>query len=918
MNNKIENFKKTVLPFIETKSTELVDGDIRDIVNNTSGFFKIMHGEEIYHNEIEEVIAYFESLFSQEMGEGTLFRNRDHIPWLDECKADINWYYWNRYEKHLINSGFSPKVAGKIDLVTNKILDNCQNPDDDGQWSRKGLVVGHVQSGKTANYTGLITKAADAGYKVIIVLAGILSALRAQTQERIDEGFIGRDSTRYLDANKNLKLVGVGLERSEQSKRFPVSLTTSEDFDTAAANSFKASIDGFKEPVVLVLKKNKSILNNVIKWFKNNNLNLDDVPMLLIDDEADHASINTNKEDDDPTAINSKIREIIGLFRKNTYVGYTATPFANIFIDPETTEEMEHDDLFPRDFILNLDAPSNYIGPDKIFGDNSELDIVREVVDCEEHIPMSHKKDFVPTELPISLMEAINCFVITKAIRLLRGQFGKNNSMLINVSRFTDVQSNLKILVFNYIKSLSNDILNHYAKEPDIAIRNKSIRQLKATFLKEYSDVEFVWAEVQSQLKASIAPLKVIEVNGSINAEPLDYDKERYPSGRTIIAVGGLSLSRGLTLEGLTVSYFMRNSQMYDTLQQQGRWFGYRPNFEDICRVYMAPEAISWYRHISAATNELRADFSRMEQARMSPLEFGLAVRAHPESLMVTARNKMRTGNKFTQSISLSGRLVQTEKLLATKKSVNENHALLRRFIKSVIGNTNVDANIKSPGVFVKDISNEDAVNFIQAFRNHPASMQSEPNAISDYIEKKYDLLDLLIVSPSKGKESLSLKLETRDGELNISAAKRTAVFNSIRKEIISSNSTFVSPNWESAGLTTNDIESLKKKKKSSNHANDDVSLSGRDYRTLRTKPLLIISVLDVKEKESKEEDSKKEDSQLQECIGSDGIVFWALSFPKLEDHEALLKENQVEYIVNTQYWKEIYSDYDLEEEYDD
>lgn len=883
-----KNFVELVLTALESKNNNVLSqGEIDNTIRQSANFYTIINDVKIEEEEIVKVIKYFETLFSQEMGEGCLFKTDKYIPWLDENKADINWFYWKRYEKHLNKNGFSPNVTSTIDLVTSKILDNCQNPKDKDKWSRKGLVVGHVQSGKTANYTGVITKAADAGYKVIIVLAGILSALRSQTQERIDEGFIGRDSSRILDVVKGMKVVGVGLERSIETARFPVSLTTSDDFDTAAANRIQTSIDGFKEPVVLVLKKNKSILNNVINWFKSNNLHLKDVPMLLIDDEADHASINTAKEESDPTTINSKIRELIKLFDKNTYIGYTATPFANIFIDPDSSDDMRDDDLFPRDFILNLDAPSNYIGPNKIFGKDSTLKIVREVYDCEDLIPMKHKKDFIPGSLPESLKEAISCFIITKAIRILRGQIGKNNSMLVNISRFTDVQSHLKVLIYSHVSKLSDDIINHYAKPELSALKNKSLQELKSVFDSEYSAVEFSWADVQSKLKKSIAPLKVIEVNASIASEPLDYDKEKYPNGRTLIAVGGMSLSRGLTLEGLTVSYFMRNSQMYDTLQQQGRWFGYRPNFEDICRIYMSPEAISWYRHISDATDELRYEFSRMEKARMSPSQFGLSVRAHPDSLMVTARNKMRNGNKCIRRISLSGKLIQTDRLLSTHSDIKTNHMLLNKFV--------VDINAyQSDKNMFKNVPKQSVINFISNFKNHRASIKSEPKGIVEYINKKYQEIDVVLISPTTGKSSL--KEKSFMNEIVMKAAKRKVIFEPSQNLISSKNSTFVSPDWESSGLGDEIITKLKRKHN---------SVSGINYRECRDKPLLMLSILDCKNRDEEKANS------LNHIIGVDGIVFWAISFPVIKN--PLDEDNQVEYIVNTQYWKELYAEYEYD-----
>ena len=266
---------------------------------------------KITDEDILNVAKKLETRFDISMDIGSILEVDDYTPWLDSNRGDIDWYYWKRYRRLLPEKKFAPNVISSLDIVTDNIIGHLENPKKQGEWKRKGLVVGHVQSGKTANYSGVICKAADSGYKVIIVLAGLLSALRNQTQERIDEGFVGRDSSRQLDATgQKEKLVGVG--KFDSAMRAPVSLTTNtKDFDKKIATQLGTRIGHFNEPVILVLKKNVSILRNLIEWLKNNNSDLHGFPMLLIDDEADHASVNTRKADEDPTATNSKIRELL-------------------------------------------------------------------------------------------------------------------------------------------------------------------------------------------------------------------------------------------------------------------------------------------------------------------------------------------------------------------------------------------------------------------------------------------------------------------------------------------------------------------------------------------------------------------------------------------------------------------------------
>jgi hypothetical protein len=668
MNDDLLEMLEDIVARILEKSSTVIETEF--IKENIRNYAEVPpFNGTISENEILIVTKRLETRFDITMGIGSILKANDYIPWLDDARSEIDWYYWERYKWLLSKNGFSPNVIQSLDMVSNKIIDHLENPEKDGSWARKGLVVGHVQSGKTANYTGVITKAADSGYKVIIVLAGLIRPLRDQTQIRIDEGFIGLDSSKQLDVSSlKEKRIGVGFK---DYSRTPISLTTStQDFKNKIANQLGAQIKHFNEPVVLVIKKNVSILKNLINWLKSNNLELNNVPMLLIDDEADHASINTRKEDEDPTTTNKRIRELLSLFDKNSYLGYTATPFANIFIDPESENEMLNDDLFPRDFIISLDAPSNYMGARRIFDDDSNLDILREIDDYTDILPLKHKKDDFPEILPLSLKEAIRSFILIKTIRNLRGQSKKHNSMLINISRFTDIQSHLKLLVHDYLTELRDSIANHFSLSEKEALNNSHFVDLKRLWDKEFNTAEYSWADIQKELKKAVSPIKVIEVNSSRNSEPLDYNMNDFPNGRNLIAVGGISLSRGLTLEGLTVSYFLRNSVMYDTLMQMGRWFGYRTDFEDLCRIYMSEEAISWYSHISKATEELRNEFKNMEKAKMTPRDFGLSVRSHPESLIVTARNKMRSGRNIIRKISLEGRLVETSILIKSKEVV--------------------------------------------------------------------------------------------------------------------------------------------------------------------------------------------------------------------------------------------------------
>ncbi|MBW2662973.1 MAG: hypothetical protein JRD93_13505 [Deltaproteobacteria bacterium] len=204
---------------------------IREKVDTASALV----GENITSVEKDELVKYLESQFDVTMNIGAVIQE-EFEPWLESAKAKIEPYFWDRYKKLLQNKGFGLRVIPKLDQITDKILGLLENPLKQGAWERKGMVVGHVQSGKTANYTGLICKAADAGYKLIIVIAGTQNNLRSQTQARINEGFVGRDSSRLLKTDPGInRYIGVG---RYDHRNIPITLTnTSSDFNKRTAET---------------------------------------------------------------------------------------------------------------------------------------------------------------------------------------------------------------------------------------------------------------------------------------------------------------------------------------------------------------------------------------------------------------------------------------------------------------------------------------------------------------------------------------------------------------------------------------------------------------------------------------------------------------------------------------------------------
>lgn len=673
---KLEEFATTHL---SDKVTNLNEKDICESVNMFKPFVKKATEEEVL-----EAISNLEKRFSITMDKGSMLKEDQGKKWYFNARSQRGTKYWDRYYRYLKEVEKLPlQVIDKIDQSTDEIMDGLGDPTLKESFKRKGLVIGAVQSGKTSNYTALINKAADSGYKVIILLTGTIEKLRQQTQSRLDEGFVGFDS-RIFDEEKQSSKIGVGLFDSDKKSYVSSFTTTARDF--SPNNSLR--LNSQKGVSILVLKKNKSVLEKLEKWLRKNNIEKEngiiDLPLLLIDDEADNASINTKDAESEPTTINKGIRNLLKLFSKHSYVGFTATPFANIFIDPEINEN-EKEDLFPKDFIYLLEQPSNYVGAMEMYSEDGNCHyMIKHNDDVEEVLPMQHKKETVPRQLPNSLRKAILLFFIANAVRDLRGDEKKDRSMLVHISRFISVQNSVTNLVQRFVNESKQEIKAYGQNEEDINI----LKEMHDIFDHEYGKknkekdfpIKESWESIKRQLYTSIDPIQVKTINSGNAANGLNYDE--YPDGLRLIAIGGLSLARGLTLEGLMISYFYRNTKMYDTLMQMGRWFGYRDDYRDLCRLWTSKESESWYEHIAIATEELRREIKQMVAENKKPSDFGLRVRSAEDTpLIVTARNKMRTSKEVVMHVSLNGRMLETPYLFSDNEELEANNAAIDAWI---------------------------------------------------------------------------------------------------------------------------------------------------------------------------------------------------------------------------------------------
>lgn len=886
--SQMQEFERVVRAAIAAKNNPTIE----EVAKTVAMFASIY--PDVSKEQVERIKREIEQSIPTTMAFGIVLSN-PFKPWIENARAGIDWFYWERYKNYLIEQkGFGTKLISSLSEVTEKILGLVENPQKPGDWERRGMVVGQVQSGKTSNYLGLITKAADAGYKVFIVIAGVTNSLRKQTQMRIDEGFIG------FDVDKK----PVGVKGYSDLSKLPFTVTnTKKDFNKATANQVMASVQSISAPRIFVIKKNSSTLKNLIEWLQQSvasgGSKITDVPMMLIDDEADNASVNTKKDPNEATKINAYIRQLLNLFTQKCYIGYTATPFANIFIDDsQTTSHQYGKNLFPEDFIYCLEAPSNYCGADKIFGEDSDfVRIIDDHQDAEGQgiLPVSHKKDFEVKALPDSLIRAINSFVLVRAIRILRGDVNEHNSMLINVSRFNSIQNQIRQKVSEYILSATDEIKYNYKSKN--AMDCYLIKNIKEIFDNDYKNCGQKWKSVLGVLYQAISPICVRTINQG-SADALDY--ENYENGLNIIAVGGFALSRGLTLEGLSISYLIRNTMMYDTLMQMGRWFGYRNNYEDLCKIYMPSEALAWYEFITSATNEMVSEFKYMSSLSLSPKNFGLRVKKSPLNLLITAKNKMRTGVDIKATVDLSGRYIETKRVFIREEERKENERVFIDFIKC-LGHKRCFCN---NGSYVwNNVGANNVLDFVQNYHSHGSAWFSQKAPIHRFIKDMYekygyDTWDVALFGLKNSIENRKFDIDTDGMHIQITKplhtmGKKTA--DGLGAEV-SSQRRFASQGIEALGLSKEEIQEANNKMKESCNDNKD-----EIYRSVRKRPLLVLFLADLKDKDT---------TYIN-------VPIYALSFPfandKTRDYEG------VEYRVNQQYIRENYGELesDEEDEYD-
>lgn len=752
---------------------------IEKVVNADAPIVAATTGTEFSEEEIAEAIRTLEMLFIVEQGPSISLTN-------DEMLRPPTWYvgdrrnpgqFMTRYLQKLEESNWPVDSVEALKNSTAQVLEVVDDPNRPGPWDWRGLVVGDVQSGKTAHYAGVINRAADAGYRVIIVLAGMHNILRLQTQKRLESDFLGFD-TDPIKIKENGRRTAIGVGRIPPSLIVD-SLTYASmkgDFNKRVAE--QSNFAPVSQPFLLVVKKNGSVLRNLNSWVRHLPDQSRVVPLLVVDDEADQASVDTGDQallpdgsfdpDYDPKRINGEIRKLLNAFQRSAYVAYTATPFANILMHDERHAEDFGADLFPATFIVSLTPPDDYFGPEAIFGTNDEgnqsgLPLIRLVDQSDEGwIPDPHDKTCRPRYLgediiPPSLKEAVDAFLLVCAARAARGQTTVHNSMLVHVSRFVDVHEAVHRQVERYLTNVralvsggDKETLNRLQQmwmhdfEPTSALVRNTV------FGRQLMSVD--WHSVGACLADSADKIEVITANGRSKSD-IDYDSYQE-TGRSLIAIGGDKLSRGLTLEGLSVSYFLRVSRQYDSLLQMGRWFGYRRGFADLCRLYTTPDMEDWFRHIATANKDLKSEFVHMRMTGATPRQYGLRVEDH-SILNVTASNKQRHATQRTTSFAGEGK-IQT--VMFRENTTLERNAQSTDAFLSQLGSGAKDPRRPGPkqgrarGQLWAGVSGANVADYLASLAFPPENLQIEGDRLAEYIREQIrnnELTDWTVFLPA-------------------------------------------------------------------------------------------------------------------------------------------------------------------------
>lgn len=611
--------------------------------------------------------------------------------------------YWPALNSMLLTDSEWVDAVPSLDSASGLIVGMLGNPLA-ATIKTRGLVVGYVQSGKTANFTATIAKAADAGYRMFIVLSGVHNALRRQTQLRLDEQLTNLNPADWIALTDEWSDFG------NPVKALPL-------------------VAGTELKLIAVVKKNVSRLARLRRWLEQAHLQngLDRCPVLIIDDEADQASPNAHKDPElDRTKVNAEIVRLLALPRV-AYVGYTATPFANVLANPRDSS-----DIYPRSFIYSLPKPTGYFGAEELFGlDNEnveasiEHDVIR-IVDPEEEAvfkpPRGHP--FEP-QVPPGLQEAVRWFVLATAARRLRSGVAKHSSMLVHTS--SRVAHHLEMLpaLQEHIATLRRSWVDGITE----AWEQQWSFEQSAEPSRQFGHLPISFSDLRDGIGPVLADLKVVADN-SQSSERLLYADD--PA--TVIAVGGNTLSRGLTLYGLVSSYFLRGGGAYDSVLQMGRWFGYRPGYEDLPRVWTTQDLAEDFRFLSVVEREIRSEIDRYRGGVATPRELAVRILLHPR-MSVTAANKMSFAVRATSSFS-EHRPQTTYFKHEDRRVIKRNLEAAKDLISSILDRSADDS--KDSYKLFRGVESSAVLRFLDSYAFHESSDMAG-GLVADYIRGQID-----------------------------------------------------------------------------------------------------------------------------------------------------------------------------------
>lgn len=607
----------------------------------------------------------------------------DWEEWRTPHRRHDRVFYWAHYSKLLRDRGWDPDAVADLDDATEEVVRRMSDPTRIKAYQAKGLVVGYVQSGKTANFTGVIAKAIDAGYRLVIVLTGTTNMLRAQTQRRLDMELLGRENLELEISAHDTKGHDYQDDPDWDADRFIRHGGRPSDAGypdirrlSTHAWDYKRLRQGFSaleyhrhertkrlfEPVnlftsdarLVVAKKNSSVLQDLVADLGRISDRLGEVPVLIIDDESDQASVNTTSpkkwqaDSKKRTAINELIGKLLKMMPRAQYVGYTATPYANVFIDPADNE-----DIFPRDFLVALKRPLGYMGAEDFHDFDTDVPIEqRSYAESQER---RHVRMLSDEPQDDELRTALDMYVLTGAVKLHRQRLGhasyRHHTMLVHEAMGRDTHREAATTINNMWNAGDYRGPSGLARlrrlyETDVL----PVSQATPSDLPTPSDFDDLRQDIGEAVSRISPPDRdtgpVIVVNSDPDLErqqeSLDFDR------RSIwrILVGGNKLARGFTVEGLTVTYYRRATAQVDTLMQMGRWFGFRPKFRDLVRIYTTEELHSMFAAACQDEEYLRAELRRYSQPvdglpQITPKQIPPLIAQHRPDLRPTGRNKM-------------------------------------------------------------------------------------------------------------------------------------------------------------------------------------------------------------------------------------------------------------------------------------